>query len=52
MMLDVMGVPDRIVEHANRAEQLAECSLDAAGIAARVRALAQAGAFKPARETA
>jgi 1-deoxy-D-xylulose-5-phosphate synthase len=52
MMLDVMGVPDRIVEHANRAEQLAECGLDAAGIAARVRALAQAGAVKPARETA
>jgi 1-deoxy-D-xylulose-5-phosphate synthase len=51
-ILDVLGVPDHIIEHANRGEQLAECGLDAAGIATRVRALAQAGAFKPARETA
>jgi 1-deoxy-D-xylulose-5-phosphate synthase len=56
MILDVLGVPDRIIEHANRGEQLAECGLDVAGIAARIRTLAQtaytAGAFKPARETA
>ncbi|HEX2718257.1 MAG TPA: 1-deoxy-D-xylulose-5-phosphate synthase [Gemmatimonadaceae bacterium] len=33
------GVPDRIVYAASRARQLAQCGLDAAGIAARVRAL-------------
>ena len=33
------GVPDRIVYAASRARQLALCGLDAAGIAARVRAL-------------
>lgn len=34
-----LGVPDRIVYAASRARQLAECGLDANGIAARVRAL-------------
>jgi 1-deoxy-D-xylulose-5-phosphate synthase len=33
------GVPDRIVYAASRAKQLADVGLDAAGIAARVRAL-------------
>jgi 1-deoxy-D-xylulose-5-phosphate synthase len=33
------GVPDRIVYAASRARQLAQCGLDAAGIADRVRAL-------------
>jgi 1-deoxy-D-xylulose-5-phosphate synthase len=33
------GVPDRIVYAATRARQLAQCGLDAAGIADRVRAL-------------
>jgi 1-deoxy-D-xylulose-5-phosphate synthase len=33
------GVPDRIVVAASRARQLAQCGLDASGIAARVRAL-------------
>jgi len=33
------GVPDRVVYAASRAHQLAQCGLDAAGIAARVRAL-------------
>jgi 1-deoxy-D-xylulose-5-phosphate synthase len=33
------GVPDRIVYAASRKKQLAETGLDAAGIAARVRAL-------------
>ena len=33
------GVPDRIVYAAARARQLAQCGLDAAGIAARVRTL-------------
>ncbi|MHB1311557.1 MAG: 1-deoxy-D-xylulose-5-phosphate synthase [Gemmatimonadaceae bacterium] len=33
------GVPDRVVYAASRARQLAQCGLDAAGIAAKVRAL-------------
>jgi 1-deoxy-D-xylulose-5-phosphate synthase len=33
------GVPDRIIVAAPRARQLAQCGLDAAGIAARIRAL-------------
>ena len=33
------GVPDAFIEHAARAVQLAQCGLDAAGIAERVRAL-------------
>src|SRR5690606_33072881 len=35
--VDVLGVPDRIFEHASRAEQLAEAGLDAAGIGERAR---------------
>jgi 1-deoxy-D-xylulose-5-phosphate synthase len=35
----VHGVPDRIIPAASRARQLAMAGLDAAGIAARVRAL-------------
>jgi 1-deoxy-D-xylulose-5-phosphate synthase len=50
--VDVLGVPDRIIEHATRAEQLAETGLDAAGIAARVRALADSAAVAAVRETA
>ncbi|MBI1808653.1 MAG: 1-deoxy-D-xylulose-5-phosphate synthase [Gemmatimonadetes bacterium] len=38
------GVPDRIVYAAPRARQLAQCGLDAAGIADRVRALHQSEA--------
>ncbi len=38
------GVPDRIVYAASRARQLAQCGLDAAGIAERVRALLQSEA--------
>jgi len=33
------GVPDRFIYAASRARQLAQCGLDAAGIAERVRAL-------------
>jgi 1-deoxy-D-xylulose-5-phosphate synthase len=33
------GVPDRIIYAAPRARQLAECGLDATGIAVRVSAL-------------
>ncbi|HEY3286911.1 MAG TPA: 1-deoxy-D-xylulose-5-phosphate synthase [Gemmatimonadaceae bacterium] len=39
------GVPDRIVYAASRARQLAECGLDAEGIAAKVRALHDATAL-------
>lgn len=39
------GVPDRIVYAASRARQLAACGLDAAGIAAKVRALRDAEAL-------
>jgi 1-deoxy-D-xylulose-5-phosphate synthase len=35
----VHGVPDRFIEQASRARQLAQVGLDAAGIAERVRAL-------------
>jgi 1-deoxy-D-xylulose-5-phosphate synthase len=52
LLFDVMGAPDRIIEHANRAEQLAECGLDVTGIAQRARALAKAGGLAPVRETA
>jgi 1-deoxy-D-xylulose-5-phosphate synthase len=39
------GVPDRIVHAASRARQLADCGLDAAGIASRVRALHESEAL-------
>ncbi|MBI5600015.1 MAG: 1-deoxy-D-xylulose-5-phosphate synthase [Gemmatimonadetes bacterium] len=39
------GVPDRVVYAASRARQLAECGLDAAGIASKVRSLHDAGAM-------
>ena len=39
------GVPDRIIYAASRARQLAQCGLDADGIARRVRALAESGAL-------
>jgi deoxyxylulose-5-phosphate synthase len=36
--VSVHGVPDRIIHAASRKRQLAECGLDGAGIASRVRA--------------
>jgi len=51
VMFDTAGVPDEIMTHATRAEQLAEFKLDADGIAGRVRALVKHGAA-PVRETA
>ena len=39
------GVPDRVVYAASRARQLSLCGLDAEGIAAKVRALHDAGAL-------
>ncbi len=41
----VLGIPDRIIHAAPRARQLAECGLDAAGIATRVRALLETEAM-------
>jgi 1-deoxy-D-xylulose-5-phosphate synthase len=41
----VHGVPDRVIHAAPRARQLAQCGLDAAGIAARVRALLETEAM-------
>jgi deoxyxylulose-5-phosphate synthase len=40
-----LGAPDRIYEHAPRAQQLAEVGLTGPGIAARVRALAAEGSL-------
>jgi 1-deoxy-D-xylulose-5-phosphate synthase len=42
-----LGAPDRIFEHAPRAQQLAEVGLTGAGIAARVRALAAEESLSP-----
>jgi 1-deoxy-D-xylulose-5-phosphate synthase len=48
-----MGVPDRYIEHASRAEQLEELGLTAEGIAAESRRLALASeAATPVRHTA
>jgi 1-deoxy-D-xylulose-5-phosphate synthase len=51
-VVHVAGVPDRIIDHANRNEQLAECGIDVAGIAARVRILVQTAGVPRVRETA
>ena len=40
-----LGVPDRIVYAASRARQLAQCGIDAEGIARAVRAAAESGAL-------
>jgi 1-deoxy-D-xylulose-5-phosphate synthase len=50
--LGVMGVPDRLIEHASREEQLQEVGLTPAGIATRARALIEAGALAEVRQTA
>jgi 1-deoxy-D-xylulose-5-phosphate synthase len=47
----VMGVPDRIVDHATRAEQLEEVGLTPTGIAENARGLVRLG-VKTVRETA
>jgi 1-deoxy-D-xylulose-5-phosphate synthase len=43
--VSVLGVPDQIVHAASRKKQLAQCGLDAAGIASRVRALLESEAM-------
>jgi 1-deoxy-D-xylulose-5-phosphate synthase len=40
LRVELLGVPDIIIDHANRDQQLAQVGLDATGIAARVKALA------------
>ena len=52
LLVDVMGVPDRLIEHASRSEQLAEVGLDSKGIAERARRLAAAARIRAVRETA
>lgn len=50
--VSVMGVPDRLVEHASRGEQLEEVGLTPAGIAERARQLARSVHLAPVLETA
>jgi 1-deoxy-D-xylulose-5-phosphate synthase len=52
IVFDVLGVPDRIIEHASRTEQLAAVGLDVPGIVARARRLAAAGGVVAERESA
>jgi len=41
VQMEAMGIPDRFIEHGSRKELLREMGLDAEGIEARVRRLAQ-----------
>ena len=50
--VEIMGVPDRVIQHANRDQQLTEVGLDAAAIASRVREVASRTHFAQVRETA
>ncbi|MGH7505156.1 MAG: 1-deoxy-D-xylulose-5-phosphate synthase [Longimicrobiales bacterium] len=50
--IETLGVPDRIIEHASRAEQLAEVGLDESSIVRRIRALAASAGIAAVRETA
>jgi 1-deoxy-D-xylulose-5-phosphate synthase len=51
--MDAMGIPDEFIEHGSRKELLRELALDAEGIAARVRRLAEVhGLAEVAREMA
>jgi len=50
--VEVMGVPDRVIEHATRAEQLEECGLDVSAIVQRARTLAEHAHIAAARVTA
>jgi 1-deoxy-D-xylulose-5-phosphate synthase len=52
LRIEIMGVPDRLIEHASRAEQLAEVGLDEPAIAERVRRLAGTRDLARVRETA
>ncbi|MFW6201663.1 MAG: 1-deoxy-D-xylulose-5-phosphate synthase, partial [Gemmatimonadota bacterium] len=50
--VETMGVPDRLIAHASRGEQLEEVGLTPAGIADRARSLAGRTGIAPVRETA
>ncbi len=50
--LDILGIPDRLIEHATRQQQLEEVGLTPAAIAERAQALAEAAGAVPVRETA
>ena len=50
--IDVVGVPDRIIEHAARGEQLAEVGLDVASLVRRASELVRAGGIATVRESA
>jgi 1-deoxy-D-xylulose-5-phosphate synthase len=50
--LRIMGVPDRVIEHASRGEQLAEAGLTPHAIADAVRGLAEGREAARVRETA
>ncbi|MGH7555021.1 MAG: 1-deoxy-D-xylulose-5-phosphate synthase, partial [Longimicrobiales bacterium] len=51
-VIEVMGAPDRIIDHADRSEQLAEVGLDIPGIASRTRELAARAGLARVRESA
>jgi 1-deoxy-D-xylulose-5-phosphate synthase len=50
--LAASGVPDRIIEHASREQQLEECGLDVPGIVASALLLAERARINPAQVTA
>lgn len=52
LRFEILGVPDTIIDHANRDQQLAEAGLDASGIASRVRAVTPRSSKSRVRESA
>jgi 1-deoxy-D-xylulose-5-phosphate synthase len=52
LSIDILGVPDRIIDHADRTQQLSEVGLDVAGLVERLRAAARRPQLRPVRETA
>jgi 1-deoxy-D-xylulose-5-phosphate synthase len=52
LRFEILGVPDSIIDHANRDQQLADAGLDAAGIAGRVRAVTPRTSKSRVRESA
>ncbi|HUP89850.1 MAG TPA: 1-deoxy-D-xylulose-5-phosphate synthase [Longimicrobiales bacterium] len=51
-IVEVLGVPDHIIDHADRSQQLADCGLDVAGLVKSIRIAAQRSHISPIRETA
>ncbi|HEY0306464.1 MAG TPA: 1-deoxy-D-xylulose-5-phosphate synthase [Longimicrobiales bacterium] len=50
--VEIMGVPDVVIQHANRDQQLAEAGLDVPAITTRVREVLARAQFASVRETA